>query len=201
MSLKRTVLDLLLPEQLKELCNELEVEADRRSNASMIAALAGAKRAKPERLVEAMTVPQLREALAQFEQAADGKREDLVHRLLAAGGRTWPLPTPPIELKRRLRCSATPLRRPVESATRSGTKPERLQDSQSRPWPGAPAPAEPRPRSWRHFGGAAAGAGSGIGKMLAIRQPAAVFTRVWFIRNGVSGAGWPGAPMLKVIGM
>ena len=51
-----------------------------------------------------------------------------------------------------------------------------------------------------HFGGAAAGAGSGIGKMLAIRQPAEVFTMVWFIRNDVSGAGWPGGPMLKVIG-
>ena len=52
-----------------------------------------------------------------------------------------------------------------------------------------PEPAALRPRAKRHFGGAAAGDGSGIGKMLAIRQPAAVFTRVWFIRNGVSGAG------------
>ena len=99
MTLKRTILELLLPEQLKELCNELGVEADRRSNASMVAALASAKRAKPERLVDTLTVPQLRDALAQLEQTTDGKRDDLAHRLLAAGARNWPLPMPSIELE------------------------------------------------------------------------------------------------------
>src|SRR5690242_6785631 len=52
----------------------------------------------------------------------------------------------------------------------------------------------------QRLGDTAEGAGTGIGKMLAIFQPAVVFTKVWFMRNGVSGAGWPGAPMLKVIG-
>ena len=82
MNLKRVLLELLTAEQLKELCNEVEVEADRRSAAAMTEALAGAKRAKPERLVEPLTVPQLREALQRFERPTDGKRGELVRRLL-----------------------------------------------------------------------------------------------------------------------
>ena len=34
------------------------------------------------------------------------------------------------------------------------------------------------PMPQRHSGGTVAGAGNGIGKMLAMRQPAAVFTNV-----------------------
>jgi adenine-specific DNA-methyltransferase len=98
MSLKRVLLDLLSQDQLKELCTELEVEADRRSAEKMGAALASAKRAKPERLIEALTVPQLREALAQFERSTDGKRDELVQRLLEASGRAWPLPPPPQDM-------------------------------------------------------------------------------------------------------
>ena len=49
MNLKRVLIDLLTAEQLKDLCNELELEADRRSPAAMTEALASAKRAKPER--------------------------------------------------------------------------------------------------------------------------------------------------------
>jgi adenine-specific DNA-methyltransferase len=92
MNLKRVGLDLLMPEQLKELCAELELDADRRSRDAMVAALASAKRAKAERLVEALTVPQLRDALGQFEQPTHGKRDELVQRLLEAGGRAWPIP-------------------------------------------------------------------------------------------------------------
>jgi hypothetical protein len=33
----------------------------------------------------------------------------------------------------------------------------------------------------------------GIGRMLAMRQPAVVLTSVWFIRKSASGAGCPGA--------
>jgi hypothetical protein len=36
--------------------------------------------------------------------------------------------------------------------------------------------------------------------MLTMRQPEAVFTSVWFIRNAASGAGSPAAPMLKIMG-
>jgi hypothetical protein len=67
------------------------------------------------------------------------------------------------------------------------------------PWPALddpfqtinPANAAPGSRHWRpastshhyqdetpHFGGAATGCGNGIGRMLAMRQPAAVFTSV-----------------------
>lgn len=87
MNLKRVLLDCLLPEQLKELCAELEVEADRRSSVAMVEALASARRAKPEQLVDKLTVPQLRQVLGEQGQPADGKREELVQRLLAVGGR------------------------------------------------------------------------------------------------------------------
>lgn len=93
MNLKRVLLDCLLPEQLKELCAELELDADRRSTGAMRDALASAKRAKPERLVEKLTVPQLRQVLEEKGQATDGKREKLVHRLLDAGGRGEVPPT------------------------------------------------------------------------------------------------------------
>lgn len=98
MNLKRLLLELLTPEQLKEICAELGIEADRRSSAAMTEALASAKRAKPERLVEPLTVGQLRGALSQLERSTDGKREDLVRRLLEARGRAWSMPGAPIEL-------------------------------------------------------------------------------------------------------
>lgn len=99
MNLKRVLIDLLTGEQLKDLCSELELEADRRSPAAMTEALASAKRAKPERLIAPLTVAQLREALGQFDRPTDGKRDELVQRLLEAGGRAWPLPEAPLELE------------------------------------------------------------------------------------------------------
>ena len=33
-----------------------------------------------------------------------------------------------------------------------------------------------------------------------MRHPAAFFTSVWFMRNSDSEAGWPGSPMLNIIG-
>lgn len=99
MNLKRVLIDLLTVEQMKELCLELELEADRRSSAAMSEALARAKRAKPERLIVPLTVAQLREALAQCDRPTDGKRDELVQRLLDAGGRSWPLPGAPLELE------------------------------------------------------------------------------------------------------
>lgn len=98
MSLKRVLIELLTAEQLKDLCNEMEIEADRRSPAAMTEALAGAKRAKPERLIVPMTVPQLREALAQFDRPTAGKRDELVQRLLEAGGRSGVASIAPLEL-------------------------------------------------------------------------------------------------------
>ncbi len=99
MNLKRVLIDLLTAEQLKDLCNELELEADRRSPAAMAEALASAKRAKPERLIAPLTVAQLREGLAQFDRPSDGRRDELVQRLLQAGGRVWPLPDATLELE------------------------------------------------------------------------------------------------------
>ena len=49
-------------------------------------------------------------------------------------------------------------------------------------------------------GGAGIGSGNGIGRILAMRHPAAVFRSVWFRRNGVSDADWPSAPMLNMTG-
>jgi adenine-specific DNA-methyltransferase len=87
MNLKRVLLELLTNDQLKDLCGELDIEADRRSPAAMHDGLAASRRAKPERLIEWMTVGQLREALARFEESTEGTREALLGRLLAAGGR------------------------------------------------------------------------------------------------------------------
>lgn len=87
MSIKRVLLDLLTADQLKDICIDLEIDADRRSRDSMAAALRSARRAKPERLVPHLTVPQLREALDALEQPTEGRKEDLVNRLLAVGGR------------------------------------------------------------------------------------------------------------------
>jgi adenine-specific DNA-methyltransferase len=88
MTLKKTILDLLDAEQLRSACAELEVEGDRRSATAMRDGLARAKRAKPERLIEALRVEQIREALGALGKAADGNRAELVARLLEAGGRT-----------------------------------------------------------------------------------------------------------------
>lgn len=87
MNLKRVLLESLTPEQLKEICAELEIDADRRSTSAMAEALASAKRAKPERMIDLLTVAQLRQALEQYEQPTDGNRKTLVERLLIAGGR------------------------------------------------------------------------------------------------------------------
>jgi len=88
MNLKQALLACLELEQLKELCAELEVDADRRSREAMVEALSSAKRAKPERMIERLTVAQLRDALAQLGQPAGGVKEALIERLLVAGGRS-----------------------------------------------------------------------------------------------------------------
>ena len=88
MTLKRTLLDLLEVDQLRDLCVEFDIEADRRSPDSMRDGLARAKRAKPERMIERMIVDQLRSALVVYEQPTEGKRQELVDRLLVAGGRS-----------------------------------------------------------------------------------------------------------------
>lgn len=90
MSLKQTVLTALETEQLKGLCAEFELEADRRSREAMIAALSGSKRAKPELLIVKLSAIQLRAVLNQFEQPTDGRKEELVQRLIAASGRALP---------------------------------------------------------------------------------------------------------------
>lgn len=88
MNLKQALLASLQLDQLKELCEELGIEADRRSTEAMRGALASAKRAKPERLIEPLGVAQLREALELLAQPTAGKREELTARLLEAGRRT-----------------------------------------------------------------------------------------------------------------
>jgi adenine-specific DNA-methyltransferase len=88
MNLKNGLLAALDAEQLKELCAELEIEADRRSGEEMAAALASAKRAKPELITIKLSVAQLREVLARFELPTRGNKEELIERLLQAGGRS-----------------------------------------------------------------------------------------------------------------
>ena len=87
MTLKKVLIDLLSAEQLRALCGEFDVEADRRSSDSMREGIARAKRAKPEPMIERMTVDQLRSALEAYSQPTAGNRAELVARLLEAGGR------------------------------------------------------------------------------------------------------------------
>lgn len=87
MNLKQALLAGIDKEHLKELCAELDLDADRRSADAMRAALASAKRAKPERLVEIMGVIELRSALDTLGLSLEGSRKDLAARLMAAGGR------------------------------------------------------------------------------------------------------------------
>lgn len=87
MNLKQVLLDTLTHDQLKEVCTELDVEADRRSADAMVEALASARRAKPERLIDKLTVQQLKDILTEHELPSAGRKEDLIERLLVAGGR------------------------------------------------------------------------------------------------------------------
>ncbi len=86
MTLKRVLIDLLSAEQLREFCTAFEIEADRRSADAMRDGIARAKRAKPEPMIERMTVDQLRSALESYDQPTTGNRPELVARLLEAGG-------------------------------------------------------------------------------------------------------------------
>jgi adenine-specific DNA-methyltransferase len=86
MNLKGALLESLTTEQLREACAELEITADRRSNDAMLAALAKSRKAKPERLVQWLTVQQIRRILPYYGESTGGEKEQLVQRLLAAGG-------------------------------------------------------------------------------------------------------------------
>lgn len=87
MNLKQTLLAALEKEQLKTLCEIFELEADRRSTDAMLAALKSAKRAKPEEIIEQLDVAQLRAVLSEAEESTEGKKAELVQRLLVAGAR------------------------------------------------------------------------------------------------------------------
>jgi adenine-specific DNA-methyltransferase len=92
MNLKHTLLDALEADQLKELCSELDLDADRRSRDAMVGALSGARRAKPESIILKLTAPQLRAVLTQHQQPTDGSKEELVRRLLVTRGLAWQHP-------------------------------------------------------------------------------------------------------------
>jgi len=92
MNLKHILLAALDKEQLKTLCDVFGLEADRRSADAMLAALKSAKRAKPEEIIEHLDVSQLRGLLAEAGESTEGKKADLVQRLLVASGRAWTLP-------------------------------------------------------------------------------------------------------------
>jgi adenine-specific DNA-methyltransferase len=87
MTFKKVLIDLLNAEQLRELCTEFDIEADRRTADKMRDGIARAKRAKPEQMIKRMTVDQLRSALEAYGQTTAGTRAKLVERLLEAGGR------------------------------------------------------------------------------------------------------------------
>ena len=87
MSLKQALLDALNKEQLKTLCELFELKADHRSADAMRAALKSARRVKPEEIIEQLDVAQLRAVLAEAGEPTDGKKAELVQRLLVAGGR------------------------------------------------------------------------------------------------------------------
>ena len=87
MNLKDLILETLSVAQLKDLCEELDVAADRRSAEAMKEALASAKRAKPEGLIEILDVSQLKSALTRLDQPVGGAKGELIARLLSTGGR------------------------------------------------------------------------------------------------------------------
>ena len=87
MNLKQALLLVLDGDQLKALCELFDLEADRRSPDAMLAAIRSAKRAKPEEIIEHLDVAQLKSVLAEAGESTEGKKADLVQRLLAAGGR------------------------------------------------------------------------------------------------------------------
>lgn len=86
MNLKQALLAVMETGQLREICGQLEVDADRRSRDSMLAALTSAKRAKPEGIIETLSAQQLRDVLNQLGESSAGRKEDLIARALAAGG-------------------------------------------------------------------------------------------------------------------
>lgn len=99
MNLKHALLAALEADQLKAVCNELELEADRRSPTAMSEAIASSKRAKPEILITTMTAAQLREVLRDAGLPSGGGKEDLIGRLLEAAGRAperGPEPAKPV---------------------------------------------------------------------------------------------------------
>ena len=87
MNLKQALLLVLDGDQLKALCELFDLEADRRSPDAMLAAIRSAKRAKPEEIIEHLDVAQLKSVLAEAGESTEGKKADLVQRLLVAGGR------------------------------------------------------------------------------------------------------------------
>src|SRR5689334_13788021 len=88
MNLKQALLACFEIDQLKQVCSDLEVDGDRRSRDAMVQALSKSKRAKPELLIEYMTANGLREALELLGEPTGGKKDELVARLLAVGGRS-----------------------------------------------------------------------------------------------------------------
>lgn len=87
MNLKQALLACLETEQLKELCAEFELEADRRSPEAMVTAIRSARKIKPESIIEFLNVAQLRSVLGQYGEPTDGSKSGLIQRLLQSGGR------------------------------------------------------------------------------------------------------------------
>jgi len=83
MKLKDVLLGSMGWGALKAACAELELDADKRSQAAMRDALAGSKKAKPERLLEYMSALEMRNALEALGDPADGNKAALAERLLA----------------------------------------------------------------------------------------------------------------------
>lgn len=82
MNLKKMLLDSMEPEQLKSLCTELEVDADQRSPDRMKNFLVSSRRARPEWLIDRLKVEQLRDVLNDLGKLTNGKKDELVDRLL-----------------------------------------------------------------------------------------------------------------------
>jgi adenine-specific DNA-methyltransferase len=119
MNLKQGLLAALEFEQLKDLCTELEIEADRRSADAMVAALSAARRAKPEVLIVQLKAAQLRSVLERCAQPTGGNKEELVQRLLAADGRALPVQetTTPLSAEERPQAALSPVLRSLSSGT------------------------------------------------------------------------------------
>jgi len=93
MQLKQTILDLLSPEALKEVCGHLDVDLNCRTKAAMVRRLLPQESISAERLLPLLTVSELQAVCTACGVPATGRKATLVKRLIKqARGPTFVAP-------------------------------------------------------------------------------------------------------------